>query len=73
MLQPSDKTDFALEPLGPGGRGQFGSDHLERDGAIVLEVAGEVHRGHAAATELALDQVSTGQGGLEGSGDTRHE
>jgi hypothetical protein len=32
-------------------------EHLERHGAIVAEVAGEIDRGHAAATKLALDAV----------------
>ncbi len=31
----------------------------------VPEIAGEIDRGHAAAAELALEQVAVGQGGLE--------
>ena len=32
---------------------------------IVLEVLGEVHRGHAAGAELALDAVAVGEGEAE--------
>ena len=35
-----------------------GLEHLERDVAVVLEVAGEVDRGHAAGADLALDLVA---------------
>ena len=43
---------------GPRHGGELGPEDLERDRAIVLEVAGEVDRGHAAAAELALDRVA---------------
>ena len=38
-------------------RAELGAEHLERDLAVVLEVAGEVDGGHAARAELALDDV----------------
>jgi hypothetical protein len=34
--------------------------HLDRDVAVVLEVAGEVHGRHAAGAELAVDAVMGG-------------
>ena len=37
------------------------SGHLERDGAVVLQVLGEEDGRHAAAAELALDGVAVGQ------------
>jgi hypothetical protein len=37
--------------------------HLERDGAIVLEIVGKIDRGHAAAPEFAFEAVAVGQGG----------
>ena len=40
---------------GPSECSQFGVQDLERHGPIVPEVAGEIDRGHAAASELALD------------------
>jgi hypothetical protein len=36
-------------------------EDLESDGAVVLEIAGEMDGGHAAAPELTLDRVATAQ------------
>jgi hypothetical protein len=36
-------------------------EHLERHGAIMPDVVGQVHRGHPAPTELALDPVAVRQ------------
>ena len=58
MLQPGRVLDLAQEALGPERGGQLGVQHLERDRAVVPEVVGEVHRGHAAAPELALEPVA---------------
>ena len=46
---------------GPSDGGELGVEHLERDRPVVLEVAREVHRGHAPAAELALDRVAVAQ------------
>ena len=46
-------------------RREFRTQHLYGDPAFVLEVLGEVHRGHAALTELALDAVAIGKRGGE--------
>jgi len=40
---------------------KVGAEHLERDGTVVLQVAGEVDRSHAAAAELTLDRVTARQ------------
>ena len=56
MLQPGGEPDLALEALRAERLPQLGMEHLEGDGAVVLEVAGEIDRGHAAAAELALEQ-----------------
>ena len=37
--------------------------HFDGDFALVAEVMGQVHRRHAAGTELALDPVAVGEGG----------
>ena len=42
-----------------------GPQHLERDGAVVPDVVGEIDRGHATAPELALDCVAVGQNGAK--------
>jgi hypothetical protein len=49
---------------------------LDRDVAIELHVAGEVHHSHASAAELALERILAGQGGLqieEVGGRMRHD
>ena len=51
---------------GPSVARQFGVQHLEGDRPVVPEVAGEVHGGHAAPPELALEHVAVGQRGAEG-------
>ena len=65
MLQPGSEPDLAEEAVRAHTRGQLGMEHLERDGPVVPQVAGEVHRGHPAAAELALERVAVGQRGCE--------
>ena len=43
----------------------MGRQDLDRDVAVELHVAREVDHPHAATTELALERVLTGQGGLQ--------
>ena len=45
----------------PSAAAELGAEHLDRDLAVVLEVLGEVDRGHAAPAELALDPVAVRQ------------
>ena len=54
-------SGLTLEALGTERGREVRMENLERHRAIVLEVAGEEHRGHAAAAELALDRVATAQ------------
>ena len=55
-----------LEPLDTvGARSAVARDHLDRDIAIVLEIVREVHGGHAAGAEFAVEAVAVGQGGGE--------
>jgi hypothetical protein len=65
-------ADLEEEPLRPEGRGEPRPEHLERDAAVMAEVVREVHRGRAAAAELALDRVPPGQGGLQALHPLRH-
>jgi hypothetical protein len=65
MLQAGGDPDLQEEPLGSEQGGELGAQDLESDGPIVPEVVGEVDRGHAAASELALDAIAIGQGGRE--------
>ena len=57
VLEAGGEFDLPLEPLGADGAASSGMQHLERDGAVVLEVLGEVDGGHAPATELALERI----------------
>jgi hypothetical protein len=65
VVESGGRPDLAEEALGPEARAQLGVEHLDRHEAVVPQVAGEIHRGHAAVTELALDRVAAGQGGFE--------
>ena len=47
----------------PSDGGELRAQHLDGDLAVVLQVLGEVHRGHAALAQLALDAVAVGQSG----------
>ncbi len=61
MLEPGGEADLALEALGAERRGELRVEQLEGDRAVVLEVRREPDRGHAAASELALERVAVSQ------------
>ena len=63
MLQVGGGLDLGEEALGADDGGELGAQDLDGDLAVVLEVLGEVHRGHAARAELALDPVAVGECG----------
>ena len=65
MLQARGGLDLHQEALGAEHGGEFGLEDLHRHLAVVLEVLGEVDGGHAARAELALDQVTVGEGGTQ--------
>ena len=58
-------ADLAEESLGAEDGPELGTQELERDAALVADVAGEVNGRHAAATDLAIDVVAAGQRGGE--------
>jgi hypothetical protein len=61
MLEPGRELDLALEALGAECGGQLGMEHLQGYRPVVPKVVGEVYRGHAAASKLALDAVAVGE------------
>lgn len=65
MLERGGEVDLALEALDPYRGCQLGDEPLEGDVPAVPQVAAEVDHGHAAPTELALDQVSVLKGQRE--------
>ena len=57
MIEPCRKLYLPEKTFRAEGRRKIGMKHLERDGAIVLAVLGKVDGGHAAASELAVDDI----------------
>ena len=72
MLEVGGRLDLAQEPLGADDRGEFGPQHLDCHLAVVLEVLGQVHGGHAALAELALEAVAVRQGFGQAGKDVGH-
>jgi hypothetical protein len=72
VLQVGGGLDLGEEPLGADHGGQLGPEHLDRDLAVVLQVVGEVHRGHATRAQLAVEAVAVGEGGGERGGYVAH-
>jgi hypothetical protein len=66
VLEPGDKADFLEEPFRSHRGGQFGMKNLESDRPIVFEISGEIHGGHSAPAELALEQVAVAESRREG-------
>src|SRR5881628_3047949 len=65
MLQLCGDVDLATEPLGPQRGCELRAQHLDGYLAVMPQVLGEVHGGHPARAELALDRVAPGEGLLD--------
>ena len=65
MLESGSYTDFMQEALWAECSREFRAEYLERDRSGMAKVVGEVDSRHPAATQLTLDPVAVGQGGLE--------
>ena len=65
VLQLGREPDLPQEPLDPDRARHFWVDHLDRGRAVVFQVVREVHGRHPATSELALDHVMAGEGGLQ--------
>ena len=63
MIESRREVDLGEKSLAPQHGGQLRAEHLEGDVAVVLEVVGQVDRGHAALAELALEPVAVLKGG----------
>ncbi len=61
MTQSGQHANLAREALAALGCAELGMQDLECDRAIMAQVASAVHGGHATATKLSLDRVSTGE------------
>ena len=65
MVEVCRDLNLTQKTLGSQRRGQFGPQDLHSDLAVVLEVLGQVDRGHATTANLLLDGVAVCEGGLE--------
>jgi len=65
MLQVRRDLDLAQEPLRAEDGAELRVEHLDRDVAIVFEIAREINGRHAAAAELAIDDVQPGERGVQ--------
>ena len=65
MLKLGGKADLAFEALGAHGRRELGEQDVDGDVAVVLDVLGQLDRGHAAATKFLLELVAVADGRLE--------
>jgi hypothetical protein len=65
MLQPCGGTNLGEKTFGTECSAKVGVQHLDGHVAFVLDVVGEVHGGHAAGSELALDAIAVGERGPE--------
>ena len=64
-LAGQPKVLLLEEPLAADDGGELRPEHLDRDMPVMLEVLGEIHRGHATRTEFLLDGIAVGKGRLE--------
>ena len=69
MLKLRGDADLALESVRAENGAQLGTQHLDRDLTVVLEVPGQVDGRHAAAAELPIEGVAVGDRGLQAGGD----
>src|SRR5829696_6103222 len=65
MLQIGRDANLAEEALDTEHGTELRIDHLERDVPRVPDVAGEIHGGHTAASDLAIDRVAAGERGAQ--------
>ena len=65
VLEAGGGLDLPLKAAWTQREGQLRMEHLKGDRALVPEVVGQKHGGHAAAAKLAFEPVSVGQAALE--------
>jgi hypothetical protein len=59
VLESREGLDLAQEPRAAERCGEVLAKHLDRDLTIVSQVVREVHGGHAARTQLAVDAIAS--------------
>ncbi len=61
VLEVGGGPDLGQKTLSTDDGGKLGPQHLDRDLAAVAQVVGQIHGGHAALPQLAVDPVAVGQ------------
>ena len=61
MLEIRRDLDLGQKALGAENDAQLGFEDLDGDTAVVFDVAGEIHGGHAPGADLALDDIPVGE------------
>jgi hypothetical protein len=69
MLKRRGDADLLEKPLRADGCRELLTQHLDRDPAAMPQVPREVHSGHAAASDLALDLIALRKCGRESPGE----
>ena len=72
MLETRGGRDLPHEELAAENSREFRFQHFERDVAFVLEVFGQIDRGHAAGAELTLDPVAIHERCIQSLDDISH-
>jgi len=65
MLQAGGEPNLPKEPFRTCAGGELRAQQLHRHQPVVLQVAGEIDRGHPPAAELPLDPKPAGEDGRE--------
>ena len=68
VLQVRGRPDLGEKACGAAGDDEVGAQDLDRDLAVVLEVASGEDGGHAAGADLAFDGVTATKGVGEAAG-----
>ena len=72
MFEVTRCLDFREEAVDTNRGCDFGSQHLDGDVALVLQVAREVDGRHAAGAELAFDSIARRESGRQGRWNLAH-
>jgi hypothetical protein len=62
VLERRGGLDLLDEPLGAEDRRELRAQHLDRDPSLVLQVVGEIDRGHPPLAQVAFDAIAAGEG-----------
>ena len=65
MLKVGRNANLAQKTLDAEYRAELWVQHLEGDTALMSQIAGEIHRRHAAVADFALDGIASNQRRLE--------